>query len=443
MSTSLSYKNIWRVAYPIILSGVAQNLVNVTDTAFLGRVGLVEIGAAGNAGIFYFVLMMLGMGFTIACQIVIGRRNGEQQYHKIGAIFMNGLYFLLALAVVIFLFLKFFAPLLLNALTASPDILEASNLYLSVRSYGIPFAYLSFLYIAFFTGITETKMLIKVTFFQAISNVILDYLLIFGHFGAPKMGIEGAALASVISEVLAFLFFVIYTFRKVDLTKYQLFKSLELNLVQLKKLLYIGTPIMIQNFLALSTWLSFFMIIEQIGERELAISHIVRSIYMVLMIPLFGFSSANSTLVSNLIGAKRSDDVIPMIKKIIVICLACAAIFSPFCLLVPEWLISVYTSDVYLIKDTIPVIYVITMAMLFFSVAFISFSGVTGTGKTWYTLGIEIISISIYLFGAYILGVYLELPLYLVWCSEFIYFGLMGSLSLLYLKKGDWRTANI
>ena len=185
------------------------------------------------------------------------------------------------------------------------------------------------------------------------------------------------------------------------------------------------------------------MIIEQIGERELAISHIIRSIYMVLMIPLFGFSTATSTLVSNIIGQGRINEVILLVKRVALLCLVCTAILMPLNILFPEEIISIYSNDMTLVKDAIPVLYVITGAMLLFSIAFISFAAVTGTGKTLITLAIEITAICIYLSGAYFLGVHFELPLYLVWCSEFIYFGIMGSLSILYLKYGNWKTSSI
>lgn len=443
MKQILSYKNIWKVSFPIILSGVAQNIVNVTDTAFLGRVGIIEIGAAGNAGILYFVIMMLGMGFTIGCQIIIGRRNGEEHFAQIGQVFSNGLYFMLGLGIAMFAILKLASPLFLETLTASENILQASNQYLQIRALGVPFAYLSFLFISFYTGITQTSILIRITFLQALVNVVLDYLLIFGIAGFPELGIEGAAIASFISEIVAFSFFLFYTLKKVDLNKYQLLVNFNFDFSLLKKMLKVGSPIMIQNFVALSTWLCFFMIIEQIGERELAISHIIRSIYMVLMIPLFGFSTATSTLVSNLIGQGKADDVIVLVKRVAALCLTCTAILMPLNILFPDNIIRIYTSDELLITDSIPVLYVITAAMLLFSIAFISFSAVTGTGKTLRTLAIEISSISIYLTGAYILGVHLDLPLYLVWCSEFIYFGIMGSLSILYLKFGSWKTTSI
>ena len=86
---TISFKNIWLVSFPIILSNVAQNIVNVTDTAFLGHVGEIELGAAGNAGIFYFVMVMLGFGFSVGCQILIGRRNGEENCQRFSRLWIN------------------------------------------------------------------------------------------------------------------------------------------------------------------------------------------------------------------------------------------------------------------------------------------------------------------------------------------------------------------
>lgn len=443
MSQQIDYKNIWKVSYPIILSGVAQNIVNVTDTAFLGRYGMVELGAAGNAGIFYMVLMMIGLGFTIGCQIIIGRRNGEGDHQKIGDLFNAGLLFLLPVALLLFVFVKLFTPQILSSLVASPNILSASIDYLSIRSYGIFFAFFNFLFISFYTGTTKTKVLTKATFIQAGVNVILDYLLILGEFGLPELGIKGAALASVISEIAALLYFAYFTYVKIEFRKYNLFQRLKYDWKKQQHILKVAAPIMLQNFMALCTWLSFFMIIEQTGESNLAISHIVRSIYMVVMIPLFGFSSAASALVSNVMGEKRLSEVGTLIKRIVLMSLLATALFLPILLAFPFKITSIYTDDLALIEGAVKILPVICAAMFFFSIAFITFSSVTGTGKTLVTLSIEFISVSIYLSFAYYFALTLNLSLASIWCSEFIYFGFMGLLSILYLKFGNWKNSMI
>ena len=94
-----SYRNIWRVAYPILISLVMEQMIGLTDTAFLGRVGEVELGASAIAIVYYMVLFMIGFGFSIGAQIIIGRRNGEGNMRDTGKVFWHGLYFVLGLSV--------------------------------------------------------------------------------------------------------------------------------------------------------------------------------------------------------------------------------------------------------------------------------------------------------------------------------------------------------
>ena len=84
MQTKYTYKEIWLIAYPILISLLMEQMIGMTDTAFLGRVGEIELGASAIAGIFYIVMFMVAFGFSIGAQILIARRNGEQQYKEIG-----------------------------------------------------------------------------------------------------------------------------------------------------------------------------------------------------------------------------------------------------------------------------------------------------------------------------------------------------------------------
>lgn len=443
MLADISYKNIWKIAFPIIISGIAQNVVNVTDTMFLGQLSNVALGAGGNAGIFYFVLVISGMGFTTGAQIIIGRRNGEGNFSQIGKVVDHCLYFIIPLGVLLFFFMKFLSPFLLEVITLSPQILEASIEYIEYRSFGILFSFVNFSFIAFYVGTTKTKILMPVTVLMMLTNVFLDYVLIFGNFGFPEMGIKGAALASVISEGSALVFFVIYTYYKIDIGKYNLFGFRNFDKAVFKRIFKVGSPIMLQNFLSLSSWFIFFMIIEKLGEKELAISHIIRSIYMVLMIPLFGFSSATNTLVSNLIGQGNSEKVLPLIKKIVVLSLLSTTLVLIFNLFFPKEMIGFYTNDSSLINGALSTLNVVSGTMFFFAVAFILFNGVSGTGNTGKSLLIETITITIYLIITYYIAIVLKSSLPIVWCSEFIYFGLLGLLSFAYLKWGNWEKVDI
>ncbi len=438
-----SYSKIWQVSYPIILSLLAQNIINVIDTAFLGRVGEVELGASAIAGIFYMAVFMLGFGFSIGTQIMIARRNGENRHKLIGSIFDQSAYFFLLLGLIIFIFIYFFGAPVLKLIVSSDNIFQASKAYLHIRVWGIFLAFGNLAFRALFVGVTQTKALGYSAVIMAVTNIVFDYLLIFGHYGFPQMGIAGAALASVFSEAVSFVFFILYARGKLDVKKCQLFKFPKIDFVIIKSTLSISTYLMIQYFLSVATWFSFFAIIEQMGERPLAVSNIVRSIYMVLVIPIMGLSTATTSLVSNAIGEGFVEDVMSIINRIVKIGLFSVVPFVLLIWLIPEHLIRIYTNDFSLIADTIPSLKVISGAIIFFAVAFVVFSGVSGTANTKTALGIEIITLVFYLAFLYWVVILRNVDVSVAWTSEYIYMGGLATLSYLYLLKGNWRLKKI
>ena len=154
-----SGKDIMRIAYPILISLLMEQMIGMTDTAFLGRVGEVELGAAAIAGIYYLAVFMMGFGFGIGAQILIARRNGEKHYGEIGEIFYQGIYFMLGLALFAFVLTKIISPLLLPVIVSSPHICEAALSYIDWRIFGFFFSFIAVMFRAFFVGTTQTKTL--------------------------------------------------------------------------------------------------------------------------------------------------------------------------------------------------------------------------------------------------------------------------------------------
>ncbi len=438
-----NYSNIWKIAYPIILGSVAQNIIALTDTAFLGHLSEVALGAAAIATIFYFAVVMLGWGFGLGTQIVIARRFGEGNYKRVGKTFDHALYFLLILAVFLLGFMEFQAPSILKSIVKSDAIFQASTDYISVRAWGILFACINLLFRAFYIGIAKTKIISWSTAFMAIINIFLDYVLIFGELGFPEMGIKGAALASVIAEVCVLIFFIVYTLRKTPVGKYNLFAFPKIDKDLYTRLLKVSFPMMIQNFLALSCWFVFFLLVEKMGERELAISNIIRSIYVLIMVPVWAFASAANTLVSQVIGDGNPKEVLPVIFRTVKLSFLCVLGLVGISLISPELVISIYTDEVGLIAETKPVLYVIFGAALLFPVGITLFQGVSGTGNTFHAMLIEIVVLACYLGGVYVLIEVIQLPISGVWISEYFYAGFLALGSWLYLRYANWKESEI
>lgn len=135
-----NYKQIWIIAYPVLISLLMEHLINITDTAFLGHVGEVELGASALAGVLYMAIYMLGFGFSIGVQILIARRNGEGHYREIGNLFTQGACFLLLLATVLFFACEYFVSVVLRHWVSSGQVYEAIADYLEWRRYGFFFS---------------------------------------------------------------------------------------------------------------------------------------------------------------------------------------------------------------------------------------------------------------------------------------------------------------
>lgn len=439
----ISYRNIIRISLPLMVSYIAQNIIAVTDTAFLGRIGDVAIGAGGNGTLLYFIFAMVGMGFSAGLQIIIGRRNGEGNYDKIGPLMQQGFYFILAISFLFFGFMYFFIDDFLSLIVQSEEILQATSGYVRHRSWGIIFTLINVIFLAFFVGTTNTKILTTSTLFIAAVNVFLDYALIFGEFGFPQMGINGAAIASACAEMSGVVFIAIYTMLFINTKKYDLFRFVSINLQKLKEIIAIGGPVMLQNFISIGAWFIFFSIIEHLGEQELAISHIIRSIYMVIMIPVFGLSNTTNTLVSNLIGQGDGEQIFKLIYRMTMLAFCINVFMLLINVLFPTEILSVYTNDKELILASVNTLYIISISMFFFSFAIIRFTAISGTGNTKLALKIECITILVYLLITYIAVEVYRVPVEIAWCSEFIYFSGLGLLSYYYLKSNKLKTIDI
>lgn len=443
IKTSVTYKEIWKIAYPIILGSIVQNIISVTDTAFLGRVGEIELGAAAIGGVFYITLIMLGFGFSIGTQIIVARRYGENRQNEIGKTIEHSHYFLIVLSILLIFLMRAFMPFIFENVLESDQVRKATNEYLTYRIWGLFFACINFGFRAFYIGIARTKVITWTTLFMALTNVFLDYTLIFGNFGFPEYGIAGAAIASVLAEIAACIFFIMYTLKFVDLKYFGLFEFRNFSFGLFKRILTVSFPMMMQNFISLAGWFFFFLFVEKMGERPLAISNIIRSIFVVMLIPIWGFNSATNTLVSFAIGRERTNEVISIVFKVLKLGITCVVCLVLVNLIIPEKVLSIYTNNENLIQDSLPALRVVTVAALFLTSGFILFSGVSGTGMTKVSFLIETAVIIFYVALAYVLSNLDNAKIAYVWTIEIYYGSLIGIISYFYLRFGNWKNKKI
>ncbi len=415
-----------------------EQLVGMTDAAFLGRVGEVELGASALGGIFYISLFMLAVGFAIGSQILMSRRNGEGNYRAIGGVFYNGVFFLLLLSALMIGATFLWGDELMRLMIKSDAVCHAATTYLNWRIIGYPAAVVCAMFRAFYVATTNTRTLTYNSIIMVAGNVLLNYLLIFGYCGLPKMGIAGAALASSLASVISMLFFVVYTLLKTDYARYLLNKIPRIQFASLNAVLGVGIWTMIQNFLALITWFIFFIGVEHLGESELASSNVLRNISGFFFMSIVALGATSSTLTGNLMGQKETASVMPLMWRIIRLCYA---IMIPLCLLVslfPEVVIWVFTTEAALIEMSIPPLYMLLFSYMFTVPAQIMLHTVSGSGNTRTALAAEVVTLVAYVLFLIIAIFMCRCNLTLCWFSEVIYSLGIFLYCFIYLKRGTW-----
>ena len=437
-----SFKSIWRITLPILVSLVMEELLGMTDTAFLGRVGEIELGASAIAGVYFTILYMLGFGFSIGVQIIIGRRNGEacesgKGFDSIGRVFWQGVWFLSALAFVTMVLSFFLSPPLLHSLVKSENIFTASVVYVNWRVLGLLFAFMTALFRAFYVGICETASLTWNSIVLIVSNILLDWALIFGHWGAPEMGIKGAALASSIAEGISFVFFVVWATFKADKI-YGLQKIVKPVWNELKHMFSTASWVMLEYVLNISVWLLFFLFIEHLGEEELAVANIVRSISEVPFVFSAAFASTAATLVSNIIGEGHPEGVDTIIRRVLLLCAVTMLPLLVFFSLCPHLIIGMFTDIPSLVQASVPTLWVMCATTVITLPWNVYLQSVAGTGDTRVCLRCDAVALCIYaVYCTFIIGI-LKSSIAVCWTADGVYSLCIWIQCAIYIHRKKW-----
>src|SRR5688572_5697592 len=443
LQLNTSYRQILGMALPISLALLVPQINFITNNIFLSQLGEKELASAGITGVYYLIFAVIGNGLNNGLQALIARRAGQNLPQEIGRLFFHGVWVALGIAALGIAITYAFAPAIMRAVIHDPYIASQVIDFLLIRIWGLPLLYLYVMRNAFLVGTNQTRFLVWGTLSEALVNIFLDYGLIYGHFGLPELGFNGAAYASIVAEGtgLLVIFFVI---RIVGLHKtFGLFTKMNFDFSMVKLILVQSSPLILQYAISIISWEYFYILIEHHGARDLAISNTMRNIFGLTGIFSWAFASATNSMVSNIIGQGKSNEVIPLIRKIIKLSFAISLVVVIILNIWPEWFLSFYGQGDEFVSHGIPVIRIVSVALLMMSVGTVWLNAVTGTGNTIVNLRIELITIVIYSVYTYLVLEYWNLSITWGWGSEWVYWISMFSMAFVYMKSGKWRDKKI
>lgn len=439
----LGYGAILKVALPLMASSFIQSIVLITDSSFLSRYNTLDFDASGNAGLLYVTMFITMVGLNDAAQILMARRIGQERQNRLSAIFGSSLFMNFLMAVLLFAIIQLAMPSALNSYTSNEILAEKQIQFIGIRSYALFFAFVTLIINAYFMATGKTAFVLISALITACSNVFLDYSLIFGNYGFPELGLKGAAMASTISDGVGMVFLFIMLLINKQQQEHKLLSNVSIEKSTLLEVLKIGAPIMFQGLIALSVWTIFFTWIEQMGTHELTISQNIRSIYFLTFVPIWGFGATTKTYISQYLGNLQFNELGIIQRRIQLLTVIFLLIFVHGAILYPEQLIALINPDSTYIHESASILRMIFGSILLYSFISVYFQTINGSGNTRITFYIEVAAVTAYLGTSFLLIKVYEVEIFWVWVVEYVYFGVIGILSILYLQLSNWKSKKI
>ena len=440
MTLDHKYTSLLRVSMPLMVSGFIQSVVLLTDSAFLSRYSTLAFDAVGNAGLLFITCFMILVGFGDGTQIILARRIGEKKTEQLAHVFTTALLIQSMIAIVLFTILFFIAPNWLVSISEQQDIASLQGDFLSIRSFAFFPSCIFLIVQAYFLAKGKTWPVLFSAILTALSNVLLDYSLIFGNFGLPEMGVKGAALASTCSDLIGMTSMgILFVLDR----EFRLFKLKTFSILSAKNILKISSPLMLQGSIALGTWTLFFIMLEQRGVFELTVSQNIRSIYFLAFVPVWGFAGTTKTYVSQYLGSGKTELIPQLQRRIQLLTTLFLIVTFHGAVLYPELLVSWINPEETYIEKSASILRLISLSIILYGLISVYYQTIQGSGNTFYSMCIELSTVVIYVSACHLFINIFYFDIYWIWTVEYIYFGVIGIMSILYLRNSNWKLKSI
>jgi multidrug resistance protein, MATE family len=439
LQVEASYSQIIRLALPISFAILIPQLNYVTNNIFLGHYTQQDLAIAGITGVYYLIFAGIGFGLNNGLQTLIARRAGENRPEEIGKIFNQGILISLAIAAIGIIITWTLAPPVFGFFMKDPVRLEKAIEFSRIRIFGLPFLYIYQMRNALLVGTNQSRYLASGALAEASANVLFDFLLIQGRFGFPEMGLNGAAVASIIAEFTG-MFVVFMVIRRKGIAKrFQLFKNFQPDKQNLFLIWTMSFPLVFQHAISIMSWEYFFLLNDAHGETALAISNAMRNLFGMGGVITWSLAATTNMMVSNIIGQGKQQEVWGLLKKLIRVSSGLTLIIILILNLLPRTVLSIYGQDGAFMELAIPVLRIVSAAMLLQSFAVVFLYAVTGSGNPRITLLIEFFSITMYSIYVYLVLDKYFLSITYGWMSEWLYWICMFVPSWLYMRSNRWK----
>jgi len=437
------YKKILRLSLPAIAGLSTQMILSLVDTAMVGRLPNAEyaLAAMGLGVLATWALVSFFSSLATGTHVLIARKYGSSDFDGCGNVLNNSLMVSFVMGIIVAVFALTAAHPFAQFFSADKKVGDYAGEFIFYRFLGLPFFLLTVSYRGFFFGIGKTKIFMISAIMVNILNIIFNYFLIFGVWGAPKMGVAGSGFGSSLATVCDAAFYFIMSVRPKYRTKFRYFKNIKVDFSIIKEIYKISLPVSFQNVFILLGFLAFIAIAGLIGIKEQAASQGIFTTMFMSFLPCFGFGIAVQTLVGNSLGAgKRKLAMIygfETAKIATYYTLTLGLVFIIF----PEHILSIITNDASIIEVAKTGLRIAGFAQIFYATGVVLSNGLQSAGNTFFVMAAEgSANLLVFVPLSYFLGKYLGLGFAGAWAALPVYIILYSALIYWKFRFGKWKS---
>ena len=443
------YHEILVIALPLIISTSSWTVQHFVDRMFLTWYSPEAIAASVPAGIMSFTIICFFLGISTYVSTFIAQYFGAKMYHKIGPILWQGLYIAIVAGIINLILVPFAVPIF--GFFGHDKIVQQNEvMYFQVLCTGAGFAVAASVMSCFYSGRGKTSVIMWINILATLINVIFDYLLIFGNFGFPEMGIKGAAIATVFATFVSLIAYFVLLFRGSYERLYRIRSGWKFNRALFKRLLKFGLPNGVQFFLDVAGFTVFILLIGRLGTNELAATNIAFNINFLAFMPMLGLGMAVSILVGQYIGKGKSDIAERCSYSAFHLSLFYVTIMVVIYVFLPGILLSPFATRANAesfapIRDiAIMLIRFVAVYSVFDMINIIFASAIKGAGDTRFVMYIIITaSLSLLIIPSYIALFILNCDIYTGWFIVTIYIVVLSLVFFLRFLGGKWKSMSV
>lgn len=449
------YHDVLRVSLPLILSLTSTTVMSFTDRLFLGWYSIEAISASLPAFIAFFTFLSFFMGVGEYINVFVAQYTGAGEPRKVGKSIWQGVYFSLGSGVCLGL-LYFIAPWLFKLAGHPANIQELEIIYFRILSLGGGIMVLGFTLGGFYSGRGLTRVVMLVNAAGAVVNIPLDYLLINGLRVngtqiVPEMGIQGAALATVVGWVVVAAMFCALVFQRRNENAFGVLSQWRFHAGEFWRFLKFGLPNGVEFCLDVFAITAFCFLVGRLGELELATSNIVFSLHTIIFLPMVGMHIGVSILTGQAMGRKTPEDVQSVTTSALHLTWAYILVVGAVFIFLPQPLLLMFKTAKYTAAQYAPVLEMgevllrlLVLFTFFDGLSLVYIGALKGAGDVHFVMKNAAFCAVFLLTAPCYIGVeYLGAGLYAAWTMLTVYICILGLIYWLRFKKSAWRSISV